>query len=151
MRKCTTFDATLYERSFEGYAVPEKLKRMAVTIMKRFVITGICDGMYICNVIANQNMMGDGAGHFNGEDHVIDRKTREFLSTAYSSNIRSDETDQKDLDEILRFGSLNSYRMHKGLTKKLATLRAEKKKCDIYRKEYIARQINFAKATLAEI
>ncbi|MBO5551322.1 MAG: hypothetical protein J5966_05125 [Lachnospiraceae bacterium] len=144
-------DKTLYERNFEGYEVPEKLKNMAITIMKRFTLTGICDGMYICNIIANQNMMSNGAGKFNGEDHVIGSDTKRFLTAAYSCNIREDSTDQDDLDEILRTGTLNSHRMYEGIRKQIKQIREEKRSCDIFRKEYCDNKLIFAKMNLAEI
>lgn len=149
--KYTTVDPTLYERNFEGHEVPEKLRGMAITIMKRFTITGITDGMYLCNVIANQNGMGNGSGYFNGEDHVIGRDTKQFITAVYGCNIHSDKQDQDDLDEILRTGRLNSHRMYLGLQKQIKEIREERKRCDIYRKDYFTRCLNFAKANLEAI
>lgn len=57
-----------YEKMFEGYDVPSRLKETAISIMRRFTITGECDGMYICNVIAAESGIGDGEGHFTGDD-----------------------------------------------------------------------------------
>lgn len=53
-----------YEKFFEGCDVPVQLKKTAICIMRRFTILGICDGMYICNVIAFESGFGDGKGAF---------------------------------------------------------------------------------------
>lgn len=53
-----------FKRMFEGHEVPGNIRRAACLAMYRFTINGICDGMYICNTIANESGCGDGQGNF---------------------------------------------------------------------------------------
>ena len=76
-----------YEKMFEGYDVPSRLKETAISIMRRFTITGECDGMYICNVIAAESGIGDGEGHFTGDEIFNRSEIARRLQFAYGSNI----------------------------------------------------------------
>lgn len=49
----------------EPYQIPENLKRVATRICQSYGIRGICDPMYIANVIAVELRLGDGQSHFN--------------------------------------------------------------------------------------
>lgn len=75
---------------------PEKLRNIAKAIMKRFGINGVCDEMYICNVIAFCNDIGDGESHFTGDVSITDAdSTAHRLQSAYASNIKA-----KDIIEL---------------------------------------------------
>ena len=52
--------------------VPEKIRKSAELICERFCITGVCDAMYLCNLIAYESGNGDGNGYFK-EEPVITR------------------------------------------------------------------------------
>lgn len=47
--------------------VPETIRVAAKLVCKRFCITGKCDPMYICNVIAFETENGNGASFFEEE------------------------------------------------------------------------------------
>ena len=146
--KYTTPDLTVFERNFEGYNVPEKLRETSMAIMRRFVMTGICDGMYIANVIADESGLGDGQSHFNGGDGEFNVKaSADFLLRAYGCNIDNRE----DLEEIIATGTLPRNRMREGLLSELRKFKAEKKVCDEYRRPYAQRQINYSKALLGTV
>ena len=49
----------------EPYRVPNNIKRLSTCICRSYNITGICDPMYIANIIALELGKGDGQGHFN--------------------------------------------------------------------------------------
>lgn len=76
-----------YEKYFENYEVPEHLKNTAIVIMKQFTIYGICDGMYICNIIANISGIGDGNGTFTGGSISNIPQIARNLQSAYGCNI----------------------------------------------------------------
>ena len=46
------------------YDVPDKLKKTARRICKAYGIRGICDPMYIANIIALELGLGDGKSYF---------------------------------------------------------------------------------------
>lgn len=81
------------KKAFEGYEVPEKLKQTASLIMFRFNIEGICDGMYLCNVMAHQSGSGDGCGSFTS-DYVNTDIAADAISGAYKTNISSSEREE---------------------------------------------------------
>ena len=134
-----------YEKYFDK-DVPEYLKVRAIAIMKRFCINGLCDGMYICNVIANQNGMGNGASEFNGEEKHIDYKTAEFLQSVYGSNIFFEEL--STLADILSTGKLNMFETRKALIQRIALFKKEIKRCDEWRVDYLKNCIKNAQSVL---
>lgn len=81
------------KKVFEGYDIPEKLKKIASLIMFRFNIDGICDGMYLCNVMANHSGSGDGCGTFRS-DYVNPSVAAEFIQKAYGCNISKDNVEE---------------------------------------------------------
>ena len=85
-----------YENFFAGYEVPKKLKETAVSIMQRFCIYGICDGMYICNRIAITCGIGDGCGHFTDDTIEDCEEAAVALQSAYGCNIS-----KKDIPELI--------------------------------------------------
>ena len=64
-------DKEFFEEAFTNpvtrlpYAVPDDLKKAAEHITRAYGIRGICDPMYIANVIAMYIGRGDGQSHFN--------------------------------------------------------------------------------------
>lgn len=54
-----------YDEAFKGYTVPDNIKRLSIRICESYGIKGICDPMYISNVIAKELNLGDGSHNFN--------------------------------------------------------------------------------------
>ena len=46
------------------YTVPEDIKRLATRICRSYGIRGVCDPMYIANVVAVELGRGDGQSNF---------------------------------------------------------------------------------------
>lgn len=95
-------DAEFDAECFGGYIVPKSLKKIVVTICKRFNISGVCDAMYISNTIAFENGFGDGRGMFDSDKCAIKdtQKTAEKIQWSYSCNICL--RDITLLDDILK-------------------------------------------------
>lgn len=138
-----------YSKQFENYEVPENLKRIASAIMERFVIDGICDGMYICNVIAVENGLGDGNGFFVNGDVIYPEKTARRLQFSYGHNIRKQDIDE--LVGILKTGRLDRKLSINGLNKLIRDMKEEQQKGDLLRFPYLERSIDEAKKTLAKL
>lgn len=51
--------------SRKPYNVPDDLKRLSTRICRSYGIRGLCDPMYIANVIAVELGLGDGLSNFN--------------------------------------------------------------------------------------
>ena len=129
------------EKYFEGYQVPERYKQIVSCIIRRFDLTGLCDGMYISNCIAYDSGCGDGCGHFTG-DNVEIKKSALTLFYAYGCNIFSD--DLPELEEILETGELDPVKAVPGLRRYAKRMGAEKplEKGGRYTEEYIYRCIH---------
>jgi hypothetical protein len=41
-----------FNKAFKNYKVPHDIQRISIRICKAYSIQGICDPMYICNIIA---------------------------------------------------------------------------------------------------
>lgn len=48
----------------DGRKVPSKIRQIALEFCSAYGINGVCDPMYICNVIAMETELGDGQGNF---------------------------------------------------------------------------------------
>lgn len=46
------------------YKIPDNLKQAAIDICRSYSISGICDPMYIANIIAERLDLGDGFSNF---------------------------------------------------------------------------------------
>lgn len=139
-----------YKKFFEGYDVPEQLKETAICIMRRFTIFGICDGMYICNVIAFESGFGDGKGNFPGKIQIDISKSADHLMRAYGYNIHNHDTE--DLEEILRTGKLDIPKATIGLKDDIDFYKKEIRSCgEAWRKDYLQRCIHAAELTLNEL
>lgn len=134
-----TFMKALTEKNrerYEGYEVPEKLKRISNLITFRFNIFGICDHMYICNCLAYDGGCGDGCGTFTGDTIKDPEKSAEFLQYAYGCNIAKD--DIQELAEIIRTADMTMDTAIKGMQKsKEMTLQQKKATQDEWRKGYL--------------
>lgn len=85
---------------FDGHEVPAALKEMVEKILKTWTIRGLCDGMYIANVIANESGTGDGMSHFEADAGTKVPEAERIaarLQFAYSSTIP-----KTDLPELVR-------------------------------------------------
>lgn len=49
----------------QPYQLPENLKRLSARLCRSYDIRGVCDPMYIANVIAVELGLGDGLSNFN--------------------------------------------------------------------------------------
>jgi len=66
-RQACEKDAAFFEEAFRGTDCPADLKRAATRICRSYGINGICDPVYIANVIAVEIGRGDGQSNFNNE------------------------------------------------------------------------------------
>lgn len=141
-----------YESYFMGYEVPENLKAVATLVMRRFVISGQCDGMYICNCIAFDENIGDGQSHFWGDMTTVTdpKKSAEYLQRAYSDNILPEEVDE--LAEILKSRRLDRTRAVLGIYKFAHRCQDElREKRDLIKVCYLERCIKEANETAVSI
>ena len=58
-------DKAFFDKAFANTETPENLRRLAARLCRSYGIRGICDPMYIANVIACELGIGDGHGNFN--------------------------------------------------------------------------------------
>ena len=138
---------------FSGHNVPWEIKKITKCIMKRYTIFGVCDGMYISNVIGYESGIGDGEGRFSeyNESNIQNKRKRiaERLQHAYGCNIRKE--DIPELEEILATGTLDTAKAKKGLREFIQACYREKKRCPEYRKDYLTTCITEANLSLHEI
>lgn len=138
-----------YGKYFEGYNVPENIKKISVCIMKRFTIIGICDGMYLCNIIASENEIGDGKGNFSGHQITKFEETANTIQSCYGCNIEKE--DIKELAEILKNEKLSLAKAKRGIKKFIENRKREKRNCDTWRIDYLEKLISEARQTLSEL
>lgn len=134
----------MIESQFDGYDVPENIRKRVALIMKRFCIIGLCDGMYIANCIAYDNGTGDGCGHFQEGEITEVEKIAKFLMGAYSSNIFP--CDKETLEDIIANGELQKESMISGLKSAIQIRRNRIDTItDCWRKEFLFGEINVIK------
>lgn len=138
-----------YDEVFAGYDVPEAIKQRATSISKRFAISGVCDPMYISNVIAYTAGSGDGNGHFTSDTISNCKDIAERLQSAYGCNIQ--KSDIHELQCILETGSIDRQKATDGMNAFIKRLETEKKTCDEWRVDYCNREIDTLKANIAEL
>ena len=138
-----------FDLYFDGYDVPDKLKETAVSVMRRFSISGLTDGMYICNVIALESGVGDGQGHFTGDTVSNVDLLAQRLQFSYGSHIPAE--DLAELKEILSSGKLDNEKAERGIKRYISACINEKKTCDTWRVDYLNDCIKEAEMTLREI
>lgn len=78
-----------FQKAFEGYNVPLSIRMASEEICQEFNITGICDPMYISNVIAKELGIGDGCHHFNDNSPSLEKieHLSQRLKGSYGCNI----------------------------------------------------------------
>lgn len=54
-----------FAEAFKGSNVPDDIRRLSERLCVSYGIRGICDPMYIANVIARELGLGDGMGNFH--------------------------------------------------------------------------------------
>lgn len=138
-----------FDNYFRCYEVPEKIRETAICIMMRFMITGQCDGMYICNLIALESGIGNGNGAFTGETDVDVEKCAAALRDAYSDNIFRRDIDE--LKDILRTGKLDVIKAAAGLRDYISSCYRDKKVCPIGRGVYLDFRIQAAEEIINEL
>ena len=81
-----------FNEAFEGYNVSTNIRNISESICREFNINGICDPMYISNVIAVKLGLGDGCGNFSDNSKLnFDNvgKLAERLKYSYGCNINN--------------------------------------------------------------
>lgn len=129
-----------FQEAFEGYTVPENIKTISKEICKRFAIIGICDPMYISNVIATENNIGNGAGTFTGNEITEPIKTAERIQSCYGCNILKSEI--SEIEFCLMNGYMDSNKAITGLKEFGKRTKQEMKTCDEWRIDYLERVLN---------
>lgn len=68
-------DADFFNEAFtdavtgKPYDIPENIKRLSIRLCRSYGIRGICDPMYIANLIALELGLGDGQSSFK---HILE-------------------------------------------------------------------------------
>jgi hypothetical protein len=138
-----------YDEQFKGYEVPESIKNISIQIMTRFSISGVCDGMYICNVIATTCGIGDGCGKFTDDTITKQLEIAERLQSCYGCNIMKE--DIKELENIIITGNIEKEIAIPRMNKYIKQLNNEKRICDPWRVDYLNRVIDTTKQSIGEL
>lgn len=70
IRESNEADRKWFEAAFTNpvtknpYTVPEDIKRLSTRLCRSYGIRGVCDPMYIANIIALETGRGDGQSNF---------------------------------------------------------------------------------------
>lgn len=134
---------------YEGYDVPQNIKEISSNICKRFAITGICDPMYISNVIGVTSNIGDGKGNFHDDNITNIQEIAERLQSAYGCNILKSEI--PELIEIIETGNINLNLAIPGIENFIERIEEEKRHCDEWRIDYLNRVISSLNEALQEL
>ncbi len=133
--------------------VPEEIKKRVEAITKRYIINGICDPMYIANIIANRTGCGDGMGEFTSVPEFTTEQCETVataLRNAYGCNIFDE--DLEELTGILKTGKLSAVRSIEGLYRFINKLYAQNETCnDEFRKEYNEKQMRKANDVIYDL
>jgi len=128
-----------FNEAFKGYEIPEKIKVISTEICNRFAILGICDPMYISNIIATKNNIGDGMGNFTNDAIINVTETAKRIQGCYGCNIIKDEIQE------IEFCLINGYMEHekaiKGLNAFTKRINAELKTCEAWTKKIICNKV----------
>lgn len=141
-----------FEHYFERYDVPEKLKNVAILIMKRFNIFGECDAMYICNVIASIYGIGNGCGTFHHDMDVISDPAKaveaaDNLMSAYGIHREY----RAELTDIIQNRKLCTSLAIERLEFAVRTYKAEMASCDEWNVKYLNKLIEMSNETIHEL
>ena len=140
------------QNPFAGYDVPEAIKTRVLAILDRFTIQGLCDGMYIANVIAHHTGCGDGAGTFTGTPEFSDKECvqlADILQRSYGCNVF--RRNLPELIDILSTGKLDIEKASEGIEDYIDAITKEKQTCKEWRRDYLDRQILKAEETLKRL
>ncbi len=74
-----THSPAWFDQCFGDVDVPPDLRATSEALCRRFLIKGICDPMYIANVLAAELGRGDGQGQF----HAADSDARDGFSARF--------------------------------------------------------------------
>ena len=124
---------------FEGHRVPDNIRQAACLALYRFTIVGICDGMYICNLIACESGSGDGQGSFAEPAWIDVWKAARAVQDAYSYNIGWDDIDE--LAVILDTGRLDYSMARAGMLRDMREVKRQHASADSWRKTYLELQL----------
>ena len=72
-----------------GDPVPERIRMGAIAFCREYGINGICDPMYISNVIALSLRSGDGSGKFGKEPSTVDVESVQKAADVLASSFRT--------------------------------------------------------------
>ncbi len=136
-----------YQKMFEGYKVPENVKKTACMVMFRFTVIGVCDGMYICNTIAHESGFGDGKGNFTEPASINACKSAEAIQDAYAQNISCYALDELVL--ILDTGRLDYSMARTGILRDIRELREQRRRAANWRRQYLDMEIEQKQKDLA--
>lgn len=137
------------EKYFDGYSVPASLQETVTAVCNRFAINGLCDAMYISNVIANDNGFGDGCGNFTEPQKIDGTKTAKFLQGAYGCNIMRDELGE--LAAILETGKLDAEKSERGIIAFMQRNEDHKKTCAPWYVRHLDRENIFLSRVLESL
>jgi hypothetical protein len=135
-----------FNKAFDGYEVPKKIKDISTEICIRFAITGVCDPMYISNVIATENNIGDGEGNFTGDIIINVTETAERLQGAYGCNILKSEI--REIEYCLENGKFLRGKAIDGLCAFKLRIEQELTTCDEWRVDYLNRVLDNIRLSL---
>ena len=88
-----------FNEAFKRYQVPERIRKASENICTEFNIKGICDPMYISNVIAFESGSGDGQSNFVSDEILNTLEIAKRLQGSYGCNIPKDKVNE--VKEIL--------------------------------------------------
>lgn len=135
-----------FDTLFKPYRIPKKIKNISVKICTRFLLSGVCDPMYIANLIGVENKIGDGKGHFISDYISNPELLAMVIQTAYSDNILSN--DIPELVEIIKTGTFDNKKASKAIENKIIILTNKKAVCPQHEVLNFQYQIDFAKNVL---
>ena len=96
--------------------------------------------MYICNVIAAESGIGDGEGHFTGDEIFNRSEIARRLQFAYGSNIPSSAI--PELVRILYTGHIDRKDALEGIAEQNLRWKRERANCkEDWRKDYLSKLI----------
>jgi Fe-S cluster assembly scaffold protein SufB len=129
--------------------VPARLYYAVELLRKRFTIYGLCDQMYICNVVAYLNHFGNGSSLFEENEKEISYETAETIQRSYSTLIKDE--DIEEVYDILKTAKLDMEKAKAGLIRQMNRFVEEAKNCDEWRVKYLQKCFMAAQSSLAEI
>lgn len=103
----TDFTPHFTDSKGEPHHIPENLKKAVIRICQSYGLTGLCDPMYIANVIAVELGIGDGQSNFYGKNasHIVKRMgIYKFSGTANECFLYIHRAQGNSVDYALKYG-----------------------------------------------